>query len=309
MTKRRVARIAALVSAGAAVSLTAACQVASVPSSSRSPGLTAPTVETQGGGSAVTPGVTTDRHTSTGEPPAPGPWHLVFTDHGFRSNSWVTCYDWNDHGCTNSTNDDKQWYLPQQVSVANGVATLTARRQSIVGSTGKHYAWVSGMISTGRASWNARPKFTFTYGYVQAQINLPATYGTMPAFWLMPATEHTPPEVDIIEMLADKTYPAMTLHWPGPHNADLFSQARYGPGKFTGGYHTYGVDWERNAITWYIDGVPRYKVTDPTHIPHQAMEILLTLEVGYPHSPPPSINSAEVRIRDVRVWQHSPPQT
>lgn len=305
--KRRVTRFAVLLATVAAVPLTASCQVASVapkPAATTPGRSTAPTVTTQGGGAAVTPGPTTAGHTATTEPPAPGPWHLAFTDKGFAGSAWVTCYDWNNNGCTNSTNDDKQWYQPQQVSIANGVATLTAKRQSVLGSTGKRYTWVSGMISTGRSSWNARPRYTFTYGYVQAEIELPSTYGTMPAFWLMPTTEHTPPEVDIVEMLADKSYPAITLHWPGPNHADLFSQARYGPQTFTGSYHTFGVDWERDAITWYIDGVPRYTVTAPTHIPHGPMEILVTLEVGYPHVPRADVNTSQVHVRDVRVWQH-----
>lgn len=131
-------------------------------------------------------------------PPAPGDWGLVFHDdfRGARLDSgrWTTCYDWNERGCTNSSNDEQQWYLPGQVSVRDGVVTLNAERRSARGSDGRTYPWVSGMISTGRDHWDARPRRTFTYGYFEASVRIPSQTGMFTDFWLMPASRYTPPK-------------------------------------------------------------------------------------------------------------------
>src|SRR5206468_3920621 len=60
-------------------------------------------------------------------------WSKMFSDE-FSKNTldhakWATCYEWYDthtHGCTNSGNNEQEWYVDQQVSVRDGHAVLTA---------------------------------------------------------------------------------------------------------------------------------------------------------------------------------------
>ncbi|MFD9130711.1 family 16 glycosylhydrolase, partial [Kitasatospora sp. NPDC059571] len=247
----------------------------------------------------------------THDPSAPigaGPWHLVFQDDFNDSRldtaKWTTCYDWNDHGCTNAGNHELEWYLPGQATVQDGSLALTATRRDTVGSDGRTYPWTSGMVSTGRDSWDAAPRFAFTRGYFAASIRIPDESSLFPAFWLMPQTRATPPELDVVEFISDNRYAQMTLHWTGADGTDQHEDRSYGPADFSSAYHVYAVDWEESSITWYIDGVQRYKVTDRDRIPTVPMEVLLDLAVGYPAPPPATLNSARMLVDWVRVWQH-----
>ena len=243
-------------------------------------------------------------------PTSPGPWRLTFSDDfdggSLNRDNWVTCYDWNDDGCTNAGHRELEWYLPGQVSLSGGALVLSAQKRSTYGTDGKLHSWTSGMVSTGRESWYGSPAYTLTYGYIAAAIQIPSQQGMFPAFWLMPSgTRTTPPEIDIMEGIQSATSTQMTLHWTDPATgADTHSAARYGPVAYTTGYHVFAVDWEPDSITWYIDGVARYRVTDTARIPKVPMEILLDLAVGYPQSPPAGVRSAQLKVDWVRAWQH-----
>ena len=239
-------------------------------------------------------------------PAAPGNWHVVFQD-DFTGTAldpalWTTCYDWNLNGCTNAGNHESEWYLPGQVAVGGGRLSLTAVRRATPGSDGTTYPWTSGMVSTGRDSWFGTPRRTFTGGYFAASIQVPGDPGTFPAFWLMPDTRTTPPELDIAEFTGDASSVQMTVHWAGPGGADAHAQQRYGPVDFPAGFHVFAVDWEKTSLTWYVDGVVRNRVTE--NVPDVPMELLLNLAVGYPSAPAPTLQSAVMRVGWVRVWQH-----
>ncbi|MFE9650472.1 family 16 glycosylhydrolase [Streptomyces sp. NPDC006365] len=239
--------------------------------------------------------------------PVPSNWRLVFHDDfdGSRldADRWTTCYDWNVEGCTNSGNPEQQWYLPGQVSVRDGAAVLTAERRSVRAYDGKTYPWVSGMISTGRDHWDAHPRRTFTYGYFEASIRIAPQEGMFPAFWMMPASRYTPPELDIMEFFGNTQRVDMYTHWRGRDGADEQQAGHHGPVDYPAEYHTFALLWKADVLTWYVDDVKRFQVTAPERVPHVPMELLINLAVGVPKSPPPSVNSAEMKVDSVRVWQ------
>jgi beta-glucanase (GH16 family) len=247
----------------------------------------------------------------TKEPPtphAPGKWRLVFHDDfdgsKLDTDRWATCYDWNEGGCTNTGNDESQWYLPEQVSVGEGVLTLSAERRSTRGSDGRTYPWTSGMISTGRDHWYGTPRRTFTYGYFEASIRIPREEGMFPAFWLIPASRRTPPEVDIMEFFETTENMRMYVHWRDRAGVQHRQSSTYGPVDFPARHHVFGLLWERDELTWYVDGEARFRVTDAARIPRVPMEVLINLAVGVPDPPPSSVDSARMRVDWVRVWQH-----
>lgn len=254
-----------------------------------------------------TPAPVSGPPSSPSQPGVPGPWRLVFADdfagRSLDSSRWVTCYDWNVDGCTNAGNHELEWYAPEQVAIGNGAATLTAVRKPTTGTDGRIHPWASGMLSTGRPSWNARPRFTFTYGYVEALIKMPSTAAMFPAFWLLTADETGRPEVDIAELIASRTSVLMNLHWTTAAGTHAQAPRTFGPVDFSAGYHEFAVDWEPNAITWYVDGVSRYTVTDRLIIPAVPMETLFTLAVGFPGPPPAGVSTDSMSIKRVRIWQ------
>jgi beta-glucanase (GH16 family) len=241
------------------------------------------------------------------KPLAESGWKLVFHDEfdgtDLDTGRWATCYDWNRDGCTNSGNDEEEWYLPGQVSVKDGALTLTAVRRSTPGSDDRTYPWASGMISTGRDHWDARPRRTFTYGYFEAAIRIPPQPGMFPAFWMMPASRFTPPELDIMEFLGTTRQVSMFAHWRERDGDRRTARGTYGPVDFPGGYHVFGLRWTSAELSWYVDGVRRFRVTEAERIPHVPMEVLINLAVGVPQSPPASVDSARMKVDWVRVWQ------
>ncbi|WP_367319368.1 family 16 glycosylhydrolase [Streptomyces sp. HUAS ZL42] len=246
--------------------------------------------------------------TAPPRPPASGDWRLVFHD-DFGGNRldrsrWTTCYDWNKDGCTIASNNELEWYQPDQVSVAGGHLTLTAERRAIRGSDGRMHPWVSGMISTGRDHWYAQPRRTFTYGYFEAAIRIPAQPGMLPQFWMMPATRFTPPEIDIMEFFGGTRELSMYVHWKDRQGAPRKQRGTYTATGFPEDHHVFAVLWEPDRLVWYVDGVERFRVTAPQRIPHIPMEVLVNLAVGVPSGPPPSVDTARMLVDWVRVWQH-----
>ncbi|MEU9169719.1 glycoside hydrolase family 16 protein [Streptomyces sp. NPDC048420] len=241
------------------------------------------------------------------KPPVSGDWRLVFHDDfdGSRldKDRWTTCYDWNEDGCTISSNNELEWYQPGQVSVGGGNLTLTAQRRAIRGSDGEEYPWVSGMISTGRDNWYAKPRETFTYGYFEAAIRIPAQGGMAPAFWMMPASRFTPPEIDIMEFLGTTRELSMFVHWRNAEGNKRKQQGTFTAAGFPDDHHVFAVLWEKDKLVWYVDGVERFRVTASERIPHVPMEVLINLAVGLPHAPPSGTVSARMVVDWVRVWQ------
>lgn len=100
--------------------------------------------------------------------------------------------------------------------------------------------------------------FSFQYGYVEARARFDSVQGCWPAIWLLPingANWPTNGEIDILEHINDNTVAHQTLHFLNNNNV-------YGSGVGTTGsiagavndWHTYGMEWTENAISFYIDG-------------------------------------------------------
>jgi beta-glucanase (GH16 family) len=160
------------------------------------------------------------------------------------------------------------------------------------------------MLSTGRASWTGRPRFTFTYGYLEARIKMPSVKGMFPAFWLLSADETGDPEVDVVEMIGNDDAPVMNLHWTTATGVKAQAPKKFASSDFSTDYHDFALDWEPGVITWYIDGAPRYTISNSRMVPAVPMEIIFTLAVGYPDPPPASVSSGSMSIERVRLWQH-----
>lgn len=225
-------------------------------------------------------------------------WQQTFSDEfessSLNSSNWSSCYHWYYtplNGCTNAGYNEEQWYLPSQVGQENGHLRLTAERRLNTpgvgtGNTPRTFDYVSGMVSTGGANWMSDAKQTFRYGYIEARIRVPSGQGLWPAFWMLPADYNWPPEIDILELVGNEPNIAhMNTHWnDGSARQDMSSYTNAAP--FSDDWHTFGIDWKEDSITWYIDGVARKTVTGDG-VPSTPMYILLNLAVGgdWPGSP------------------------
>ncbi|MCU1352918.1 MAG: hypothetical protein JWM05_2127 [Acidimicrobiales bacterium] len=213
--------------------------------------------------------------------PAPA-FHDGFDGVALDASRWGTCYWWaTEGGCSIVTNDEAEWYQPQQVSVRDGALHLQLRPGAST-HLGHELPYVSGMVSSGRASNEPtdRPRFAFTYGTVSVRFRTPKAAGLWPAIWLLPSSNSSLPEVDLLEQYgANTTHAGMNLHATdsGGHLVNL--------GEFVAtpdlstGWHTIRLEWAPGSLRWLLDGVERYSASDST-VPREPMYLIMNLAGG-----------------------------
>ncbi|GAM96397.1 endo-1,3-1,4-beta-glycanase [alpha proteobacterium U9-1i] len=133
-----------------------------------------------------------------------------------------------------------------------------------------NYRYASGLINT-------RQSFSQTYGYFEMRARLPEGAGMWPAFWLLPADGSWPPEIDVLEHLGrDPTTVYVGLKTNEGNDGGV--QAINVP-TATSAFHTYGVLWTREQVTWFIDGFEVRRRATPGDM-HQPMYMLVNLAIG-----------------------------
>jgi beta-glucanase (GH16 family) len=144
---------------------------------------------------------------------------------------------------------------------------------------------------------------SFEYGELEARIRIPSGSGLCSAFWLLgdstTATGSCWPqcgEIDVMEAIS--LYPDdvfATLHGPvsGSGNFQQWQAELGSATAFTDEFHTYGIIWTPNSLTWTFDGVP-YATATPAQLPASAQwvfeghpfHIMFDLAVGgWPGAP------------------------
>ena len=190
-------------------------------------------------------------------------------------------------------------------SINNGVLSITpglvptADQSSIY-----NYQYYSGLLTT-------RETFSQTYGYFEVKAQLPTASGTWPAFWLLPADGHNPPEIDVLEAKGQETG---VLH-ESLHDTSLTGGQTGGtsflPGAMSG-MHTYGVLWDPQHLTYYVDGREVYQVATPADL-NQPEYLLINEAVGaWAGTPDPSqygTSAAAFQIDYVRAYSLAEAQT
>ncbi|WBQ07150.1 ricin-type beta-trefoil lectin domain protein [Kribbella sp. CA-293567] len=187
-------------------------------------------------------------------------------------------------------NNERQYYTNSTRNAAKdgaGNLVITARRES--GGFQCHYGpceYTSARLLTAQT-------FTQTYGRYEARIKLPRTQGIWPAFWMLGTGNAGWPgngEIDIMEHIGKEPTNAYgTLHGPGYSAAEGISSRYTLPNGqvFSDAFHTFTVDWEPNAVTWYVDGIQFARKTpadlggDPWVFDHPFFMIMNVAVGGY----------------------------
>ncbi|WP_209091329.1 family 16 glycosylhydrolase [Agrobacterium tumefaciens] len=196
--------------------------------------------------------------------------------------NWDAKYWWApEKGSSLTTNGEAQWYVNpgyagtsavNPFSVENGILTIHAEKtaQSIADEV-EGYDYTSGMLNT-------YSSFSQTYGYFEIRADMPTDRGAWPAFWLLPTNGSWPPELDVIEMRGQN---ANTLIMSTHSNAagEPTSVINNVSVPSTEGFHTYGVLWDAEHITWYFDDVAVAQTDTPDDM-HDPMYMVVNLAVG-----------------------------
>ena len=210
-----------------------------------------------------------------------------FDGTSLHEEKWATRFWWScdPDGGQSSFNNNLQWFRPENVSVRDGYAHLTADNQSYRSMYRGEFDYTGGVISTHHTDDTScgdlsnQDRVEFRYGTVEVRMQLPQgenTDGLWPAIWLITSDERHPPEIDILEVLGEHpTTAEFHVHYLDETN----QPAQYGKGVtvagLSEGFHTYKIDWTPDTLTWYVDDEPLYEVTDPLAIPDQALHLII----------------------------------
>ena len=229
-------------------------------------------------------------------------WSSQFNGNSLNSLKWNFGQPWGSNIPPSSNSIGE----PGNVTVANNTLNLTAQNQSTDG-----YGYTTGLVNTSGL-------LNFTYGYVEAKIQIPYTLGTWPAFWML--QNGWPPEMDVMEA-PQQTYNNQTGsvgtaydYYATYHYTDSSGNpASAGTGMYYTGvneatsFNDYGMMWTPNAISFYFNGnlVDTINSSQANIAQSQNMYLLLDLAVGGWPGNPPSWASfpTTMQVQDVNVWQ------
>jgi len=160
-------------------------------------------------------------------------------------------------------NNELQCYKPANLQLTNGILVITAKKETVTGYTDpddhttKTFQYTSGRVEckTNFSASSATPKVRFA-----ARIKLAAGYGMWPAFWTYGGNWPTQGEIDILESQGQHPFVYTTDYWYGatPGEAEPIT-AEAGATitsdvDLTTCYHVYEVIWEKNSLTFLLDG-------------------------------------------------------
>jgi beta-glucanase (GH16 family) len=156
----------------------------------------------------------------------------------------------------NFPNNELEAYTARPSNVAhdgNGNLVITARAETYTGSDGITRNYTSARLNTSG-------RYEPTHGKFEGRIRIPRGQGMWPAFWLLGANINTVGwpgcgEIDIMENVGmQPTQIWGSMHGPG-YSGGNAKNASYSIGApYADDFHVYGLEWEANAIRWYVDG-------------------------------------------------------
>jgi beta-glucanase (GH16 family) len=236
-------------------------------------------------------------------------WQLVWSDefNGTQLDAANWIYDLgtgSQFGLNGWGNNELQYYTDQttNVDVAGGVLTITALEESL-----NSMDYTSGRIRTVNQQY-------WTYGKIEARIDLPTGQGIWPAFWMLNEQGFWPGEIDIMEMVGNAPNTIHgTCHYNVPGAPVSSGSSISSATSYADDFHVYAIEWYPDNILWYLDDVLFFQVNRQELAPEYAWlfdidhYLLLNVAVGgnWPGSPDGStVFPQEMLVDYVRVYQY-----
>ena len=182
-------------------------------------------------------------------------------------------------------------------SVNGGALTITAvPDRTAAGCPG---SWESGLITT-------QGTFSQTYGYFEMRADLSNSPGAWDAFWLLPNQQQPGPsgsngwqEIDGLEHYG--IAPSSTYRFIHTTDANPTLQVTTDNPEQASGYHTYGIDWEADQISFYFDGKFMGAQATPSDM-HNPMYMIADLAVTANDLPAGATSLDPMKIDYIRAF-------
>ena len=246
-------------------------------------------------------------------------WQLVWADEfdgdTLDMEKWSYMIgDGTEYGIPGWGNNELEYYQEDNVKVADGYLTITARRENVGTSQ-----FTSGRIRTiDKGDW--------TYGRFEIRAKLPEGKGLWPAIWMLPTNERyggwaASGEIDIMEYLGDDTTKVYgTIHYGGswPNNQHKGAHYITNDTAFNRTFHDFALEWEEGELRWYVDGEEFLKLgqgewySESAAFPapfNKKFHMLINLAVGgnWPGNPDMTTQFPQELVVDyVRVYHDGP---
>jgi beta-glucanase (GH16 family) len=185
-------------------------------------------------------------------------WTLVWSDEFYGANASVPDpTKWrHDVGGNGWGNNELEYYTnrTENAYLQDGQLVIHALKETYKGPDGVTRHYTSARLKT-------QGLFQQTYGRFEARIKIPYGQGLWPAYWMLGsniATEDWPKcgEIDIFENIGREPFTVHgTVHGPGYSGAKAISApfALRGGRRFADDFHLFAVEWEPEAIRFYVD--------------------------------------------------------
>jgi beta-glucanase (GH16 family) len=251
----------------------------------------------------------------------PPRWQLVWSDEFNGANGTTPdASKWTyDIGGGGWGNQELETYTnrPVNAHLQDGNLVVTAQQETYTGPDGIARNYTSARLKTATL-------FTQTYGKIEARIKIPYGQGMWPAFWMLgsdidqvgwPACG----EIDIFENIGKE--PSIvhgTVHGPGYSGGNGIGGPFTLPNnaRFADDFHIFAVEWESNAVRFYVDGA-LYKTVTPANLPsgtqwvfNHPFFIIMNVAVGgsWPGNPDSTTVYPQTMLVDyVRAYKNAAP--
>lgn len=172
-------------------------------------------------------------------------WHDEFDGDEINEENWTY-----DIGAGGWGNGESQYYTdrPENARIEDGFLVIEARQERFMDS----YYTSARLKSQGLQE--------FQYGRIEARLRVPVGRGLWPAFWMLGSnfSEVGWPnsgEIDIMEYIGREPDLIFgTIHGPGYSGALGLSHWNRQDYDIADEFHTYGIEWDEDQITWFYDG-------------------------------------------------------